>query len=197
MSFGRPSRAAVNEAGHAVVGSALGRKVELVKLGTQAVPDDHPQARTLKGSIAGGETRFAPNLVSELRQRYAAGLPYTREQVEWLRTELVTCFAGVMAEVRVLGGATRESGLADMHQAAVVVNNLGISQDADSGERRVGRAEEIAQTIVNELATAIERVATTFSSGGGTFDASTVGALLERAGVRRGSHRHLLEDLAA
>jgi hypothetical protein len=188
--------AAVHEAGHAVVGFALGRRVALVRIGSEPVPDDHPQAAVLGGSITGGETRFDPDLIPAMQRQNSAGLPYTPEQIEWLRGELVTCMAGVAAEAELLGASSDDAGTADLRQAAIVANILGITQDADGGARRLQQAETTANAVVNELRVAIKRLSATLSEGSRTFDARTMDALLEEAGVTRGSHRSELDKLA-
>jgi hypothetical protein len=188
--------AGVHEAGHVVVAYALGRRVSLVRLGSHPVPDDHPHAEVLAGSIAGGETRFGPDLASEISKRFNDGQPLALEHVEWLRAELVICHAGTAAEERLLGSATPEGWTADAQQGAVVVRMLGITDDSDGGAARVERAANIATSLVDALESELERVAARFSQGTVELDEAAITLLLEESGLRRGSHRELLEELA-
>ncbi len=153
--------AAVHEAGHAVVGFALGRRVALVRIGTEAVPQDHPQSAALRGSITGGETRFDPDLIPAMQRQHSAG--------------------SVAAETVLLGASSDDAGTADLRQGAIVANILGITQDHDGGARRVQQAEDTANSVVNELRLAIKQVAAALSEGQQTFDARTMDALLEEA----------------
>jgi hypothetical protein len=106
--------AAVHEAGHIVVACALGRRVTLIRLGRRMVPADHPHAELLQGSITGGESRFAPALATDINHRVETGIPLNAVHLEWLRAELVTCFAGALAETRLLGEKRPESELAEL-----------------------------------------------------------------------------------
>jgi hypothetical protein len=189
--------AGVHEAGHVVVACALGRGVTFVRLGSQPVPEDHPHRELLKGSITGGESRFSPAFGLEISKRVKCGLPLTPEHVEWLRIELVTCFAGRLAEVQLLSSASDESWLADAQQAAIIIGFLGIKGDADGGEARIASAGNIADRILVDLSRSLERVAAKFSQGPSEFDEPAIASLLQQSGIRRGSHRELLHDLDA
>jgi len=187
----------VHEAGHVVVAYALGRRVTLVRLGSHPVPDDHPHAEVLAGSIAGGDTRFGPDLASEISKRFNDGQPLALEHLEWLRAELVICHAGIAAEERLLGSATPEGWTADAQQGAVVVRMLGITDDPDGGAARVERAANIATSLVDALVgSGLDRIAATFSQGAVELDEAAITSLLEESGLRRGNHRELLEELA-
>jgi len=188
--------AAVHEAGHVVVAYALGRRVTLIRLGEQTVPTNHPHTELLKGSVTGGESRFGPALATEIYENVNAGIPLTAGQIEWLRAELVTCFAGALAETRLRGEQNTGSALADLKQGSIVVGLLGINADADGGEARVERAGGIAERIIIELEACVEQVATALSQGPCELDEPAAHSLLDRSGVGQGTHRALLEDLA-
>jgi hypothetical protein len=189
--------AAVHEAGHVVVGYALGRRVLLIRLGKQTVPTGHPNAELLEGSVTGGESRFGPALATEINDGAQAGIPLTASQIEWLRAELITCFAGALAETRLLGKENSESALADLKQGSIVVGLLGITADADGGAARVERAGGIAERIITELQACVEQVAAALSQGPCELDEPAAHSLLDQSGVSRGSHRGLLDELAA
>jgi hypothetical protein len=186
---------AVHEAGHIVVAYALGRRVTLVRIGRQTVPADHPHAELLQGSVTGGESRFGPALGPEISHRIETGAPLATNHIEWLCSELVTCFAGFHAELRLLGEMDQDGALADVAQASIVVRFLGITGDVDGGATRVERAEQIAQTVLAELSACVERVAAALSEGPCEFNESSAHALLEQSGVQPGSHRKLLDEL--
>jgi hypothetical protein len=189
--------AAVHEAGHIVVACALGRRVTLIRLGRRMVPADHPHAELLQGSITGGESRFAPALATDINHRVETGIPLNAVHLEWLRAELVTCFAGALAETRLLGEKRPESELADLKQASIVVRLLGITADADGGEARVAHAGGIANRLIAELTASVEQVAATLSQGPCEFDEASAHPLLKHSGVSRGTHREWLEELGA
>lgn len=191
------SRAAVHEAGHVVVARALGRQVVLVRIGTQAVPDDHPHAGVLAGATAGGETRLGPILGPEIARRADAGEAFDQEHVDWLRAELVICLAGVAAEQQLLGGATAASGVGDTAQGATVARLLGVLGDADGGAARVARAEAIAVAVLDELAMGLEGFARLLSAGPIELDGAQSSVALEGLGVSSGSHQAMLEQLAS
>lgn len=190
------TRSAVHEAGHVVVAYALGRSVFLLRMGSQAVPKDHPHWDVLEGSVSGAESRFGPSLAAEISQTANSGASLTPEHIEWLRAELVTCLAGRLAELQLLGDSTEEGWLADAQQASVVVGMLGFTSDADGGEARLNRAGHIAEGIIAELAEPHKRVANTLSEGPCELDEEAAHDLLERSGVTAGLHRHLLDALA-
>jgi hypothetical protein len=190
------TQAAVHEAGHVVVAYAVGRRVTLIRLGRQTVPSGHPHAELLKGSVTGGESRFGPALATEINHRVNTGIPLAPEHLEWLRAELVTCFAGALTETRLLGETNSGSELADLKQASIIVGLLGITADPDGGAARVDRAGRIAERIIADLLPSVEQVADTLSQGPCEFDESTAHALLEQSGVSRGTHRELLDELA-
>lgn len=193
----RLSSSAVHEAGHVVVAYVLGRRVSLVRTGSREVPDDHPHAQLLAGSITGGETRFAPDLASEISEHFNSGRQLELEHVEWLLAELVICHAGTAAEERILGRATSEGWTADAQQGAVVVRMLRITDDPDGGAARVERAASIATSLVDEFGNEIERVAARFSEGQLELDEAAIASLLAESGLSQGSHRRLLDELAA
>jgi hypothetical protein len=188
--------AAVHEAGHVVVAYALGRRVTLIRIGRRTVPLEHPHTELLQGSVTGGESRFAPALATEINHRLETGIPLDAGHLEWLRAELVTCLAGALAETRFFGARDSGSELADLKQASIVVTRLGITADADGGAARVDRAGEIADMVILELAECVEHVATRLSQGPCELDESSAHSLLEQSGVRRGTHRKLLDELA-
>jgi hypothetical protein len=189
------SPSAVHEAGHVVVGYAIGRRVILVRMGSRAVPKDHPHD-VLAGSTVSGETRFGPELVSEINRRSKSGQPFDAEHVEWLRAELVTCYAGALAEVQLLGHASEVGKLADLTQGVHVARMLGITDDPDGGEARLSRAGDAADRVITEHLESVRLVAERFSQGSVDFDEPALDALLDKSGVRRGSHRNLLDELA-
>jgi hypothetical protein len=189
------TRAGAHEAGHVVVVYALGRRVTLVRLGREAVPDDHPHIGLLEGAITGAETQFSPALGTEINRRVREGEQLAEEHIEWLQAELVTCYAGALAETQLFGSSTDESALADLQQAAIVVRMLGITADADGGSARLSRAGAIAETIIDDLSGSLERVAVAFSRGHARLEEAAVNAILDEAGVHNGSHRDLLVDL--
>jgi hypothetical protein len=188
---------AVHEAGHIVVAYALGRRVTFIRIGRQMVPADHPHAELLQGSVTGGESRFGPALATEINYRVNTGTPLAADHLEWLRAELVTCFAGALAETRLLGEMDPEGAVADLKQASIIVGLLGITADADGGAARLERAEGVAQRVIAELSACVEQVAAALSQGPCEFDESSAHSLLEQSGVKPGTHRRLLDELAA
>lgn len=128
-------------------------------------PQNHPHAKLLQGSVTGGESRFAPALASEISHRVETGAPLATNHIDWLRAELVVCFAGFHAETRVLGAIDQEGALADVKQASIVIGFLGITRDADGGAARLARAEGIAEQVIAELSACVERVAGVLSHG--------------------------------
>lgn len=188
---------AVHEAGHIVVAYALGRQVTLVRIGRQTVPSDHPHAELLRGAVTGGESQFGPALASEINHRAKTGFPLDANHIEWLRAELVICFSGFHAEVALLDKMDQDGAVADMKQGSIAVSLLGITADADGGAARVERAEQLAREVIAELASCVRRVAEVLSIGSCFLDEASAHALLERSGARQGSHRELLERLAA
>ena len=188
---------AVHEAGHIVVAYALGRRVTHVRIGRHAVPGDHPHVELLEGAVTGGESRFGPALASEINHRAKTGLPLDANHIEWLRAELVTCFSGFHAEAALLDKVDQDGAVADMKQGSIAVSLLGITADADGGEARVERAEAIAREVIAELSPCIRRVAAALSNGPCVLDEPSAQALLEQSGARQGTHRELLERLAA
>jgi hypothetical protein len=187
----------VHEAGHIVVGYALGRRVTLIRLGRQMVPADHPHAELLQGSVTGGESRFGPALATEINYRVNTEIPLAADHLEWLRAELVTCFAGVLAETRLLGEMNPEGAVADLKQASIIIGLLGITADADGGAARLERAQGIAERVIAELSACVEQVAATLSQGAREFDEASAHSLLGQSGVSRGTHRKLLDKLAS
>ncbi len=161
------------------------------------VPADHPHAELLQGSVTGGESRFGPALGTEISHRIETGAPLATNHIEWLRAELVTCFAGFHAELRLLGEMDQDGAVADVTQASIVVRFLGITGDADGGAARVERAEQIAQTVLAELSACVERVAAALFQGSCEFDESSAHGLLEKSGAKPGAHRRLLDELGA
>jgi hypothetical protein len=169
----------------------------LLQLGSKPVPKDHPHASLLAGSTTGGETRFGPDLVSEINRRVKATELLDSEHIEFLRAELVTCFAGSLSETKLLGQASDVGRLADLKQAAVVFNMLGWSHDADGGSARLQRAGDLAEKILRDLAEGLKRVATKLSEGGPIeLDELAAHSSLEEAGIESGSYRDLLDALA-
>lgn len=197
MPATRLTRGAVHEAGHVAVAYALGRRVTFIRMGRQVVPANHPHVELLQGSVTDGESRFGPALATEINNRVNTGTPLEADHVEWLRAELVTCFGGVLAETTLLGEMDQEGAAADLKQASITIQLLGIRADADGGEARLERAQEVAQRVISELTASLEQVATVLSKGPCEFDESSAHRLLEQSGVRPGTHRRLLDELAS
>jgi hypothetical protein len=187
----------VHEAGHAVVGYALGRRVTLIRIGREAVPSDHPHAEVLRGAVTGGETRFEPALGAEISRRANSGEALDDHEIKWLRAELVTCFAGIFAELKVFGAFEEGGAAADAQQAAIALRFLGLTTDADGGAARLEHAQVLGQTIIDDLHSGLQHVAAQLSAGPCELDEPQAQALFSDAGIECGTHEHLLDQLDA
>lgn len=187
----------VHEAGHVVVGYALGRRVSLIRIGRQAVPANHPHADVLQGAVTGGETRFEPALGAEISRRANAGETLDDHEIHWLRAELVTCFAGIFAELKVLGAFEDGGAAADVQQAALVLRFLGLTTEADGGAARLEQAQTLAQAIIDDLHRGLRPIAAQLSIAPCELDELHAHALLSDAGIEPATHVRLLDQLAA
>lgn len=188
---------AVHEAGHVVVGYALGRRVSLVRIGREAVPANHPHAEVLRGAVTGGETRFEPALGAEISRRANAGETLDDHEIHWLRAELVTCFAGIFAELNVFGAFEEGGATADAQQAALVLRFLGLTTEADGGAAFLERAQTLGQAIIADLHKGLRHIAAQLSTAPCELDELRAHALLSDAGIEPATHVQLLDQLAA
>jgi hypothetical protein len=191
------SRAAAHEAGHVLVGSAVGRRPVLVRIGGRAIENSDPLIRHLgAGAIIGGSTLFEIGLLDEVNERTKViphAPPLEPRHIEWLRADLVASLAGFVAEEELIGEIADASAKADEVDAVRTAAKLQAA--GEDGSAQVVGAMAIVREVIADLRSEMEAVADAFSSGPPEFDETAIGEILTPLGLQFGSHRALLSRL--
>jgi hypothetical protein len=190
---------AAHEAGHVIVAHALGRHVLRVRIGNVYLAADHPEDPSGVEMISSGFTLFGPLLADEVEERRRTGTPLTAEHVDWLRSEMVLCFPGLIAEAVLT--KSRPGADADLAQAGAIAEALGKVEVREDGQVHVdaafhreahGVAQAILADLVRNLIALTEMLAAQPNS---EWPEEAIQAALSELGSPEGSHRHLLERL--
>jgi hypothetical protein len=199
--YGNRELTALHEAGHVLVGHALGRRPVYVRITPVTLPVGHPENPLDTPIVSGGFHRDEPTMSPEVKAQYEGGLPLTAEQREWLLQECIIAFGGPLAELVVnqsaidIGMTSPASG--DFLQLGNCAGMLGYLAELN-GETIVApafqdAAEDAARSILADLMEHVVELANALLATPVMEEEQVQAAL---AGVPSGSHVHLVASLA-
>jgi hypothetical protein len=185
-----PALVARHEAGHAVVAHAVGQHPVYLTCIPRLVPVGDPENPTDAPLRGYGFHLAEPFRTDEINERVEAGLPFTADQVEWVRQEAVISVAGPIAEGKVAGADL------DIDRFINMADVLGYAEERDgelfANEEFESAVIQLAERILFDYARLVVSLGKRLLARR-ELHAADIDAFL--AGTVNGSHRHLLAEL--